>query len=766
MRLSLHVAIPALWGAMLSLACPVRGQGEAAPAPVGPAAPAEEASESPGEAEKPPPTLSYRNDVLPVLTRAGCNLGACHGAQTGKGELSLSFRGEDPPRDHKAITEKFINSAEPEKSYFLRKAILDVKHEGGKRFEKVSESYEILRRWIAEGAPLEIPGEPRLVGLVASPPEKVLFAPEDSLRISVTALYSDGSTRDVNRWAIYEPTVLNVEVDLDGNVKSFQPGETTVNVRYLGFQAPVRLAFVPERPNFVWSAPPAHNFIDEALQAKWQTLRINPSEPCDDATYIRRVYLDLLGIIPTAEEARAFLEDATPDKRSRLVDALLERPEFADFWALKWSDLLRVEEKVLDNKGVAAFHGWIRKSIAENKPVDQFAREVVSSLGSTYEVAAANYYRALRSPDQRAEAIAQIFLGVRLNCAKCHNHPSERWTMDDYYQFSAVFDGIDYDIKENNRFDTNDKNNFVGEQVVKFVDKFELKDPRTGKQPEPRLLGESAPLAADPKRLETLARWMTSPEHPLFAKVQVNRIWFHLMGRGLVEPVDDFRATNPPSNPELLDALTEDFVKSGFDLRHAIRTICASHAYQLGVVPNETNFDDEVNFARAIPRRLGAEQLLDSVYLALLGPEGRPQFEGYDKPLRASQLPGVQAVYRPKKPTDGDRFVKLFGKPPRLTNSDTERTYDTSLAQVFELTSGATLNKLLAQKDNFIDRLLAAEQDDAARITTLYWSTLTRPPSGEELSATESYLSGAENRRAALEDIAWALLNAKEFLLR
>lgn len=709
------------------------------------------------------PTVSYRNDIVPVLTRAGCNLGACHGAQTGKGELTLSLRGENPVLDHKALVEHFVNLGSPEKSFLLRKATLEVKHEGGRRFEKDSESYGLLLRWIAEGAKRDLPGEPTLVRLTASPEEKVLFEPETSIQLAVTAHYSDGTSREVNRWAIFEPTSLNVEVSTEGLVESHRSGETTVNIRYLGQQAPVRLAFVPERPGFVWSNSPAHNFIDEILQKRWRTLRLNPSDPCDDATFLRRVHLDLLGLIPTEKETNTFLTDPDPNKRAKLVDDLLQRPEFSDFWALKWADLLRVEEKVLDNRGVAAFHGWIRKSIAENKSLDRFAREVVSSLGSTYEVAASNYYRSLRAPDQRAEAVAQIFLGVRLNCAKCHNHPFERWTMDDYYQFSAVFDGIGYEIKENKRYDKNDQNNFVGEQVVKFIDKRELKDPRTKTDPTPRLLGESKPLAADPKRLEKLGAWMTSPDHPLFARAQINRVWFHLMGRGIVDPVDDFRATNPPVNPALLDALAADFVKHGFDLRHAIRTICASHAYQLASAPNETNVDDEIHFTHALPRRLSAEQLLDSAYLAL---GGLPTFEGYDDPLRAAQLPGVQAVYRPKNPTNGDRFVRLFGKPPRLTNSDTERTTDTSLAQVFELTSGATLNELLTRKGNRIDQLFAESLSEEDLVNRLYRIVLTRSPNSEELGATAAYLKRSENRREAVEDLAWSLLNAKEFLLR
>jgi len=727
---------------------------------------AQDASPVPRDSSLPPAaagSISYRNDIVPVITRAGCNLGACHGAQTGKGEFLLSLRGENPVKDHAAMVKSFVNRTDPEKSFLLRKATLDVKHEGGMRFEADSESYRLVNQWIAEGAILDLPGEPSLVKLTATPDERVIFAPEESLRIEVTAHFSDGSTRDVNRWAIYEPSTLNLEVDTEGFVKSLRPGETTVNIRYLGLQAPVKLAFVPDRPGFVWSNPPAHNFIDEALYAKWQTLRINPSEVCDDATFLRRASLDLIGLIPTEAEAKKFVSDPDPQKRAKLVDALLTRPELADFWAMKWADLLRVEEKVLDSKGVAKFHGWIRQSIVENKPLDHFVREILSSLGSTYEVAPANYYRALRAPEDRAEAVAQIFLGTRMNCAKCHNHPFEKWTMDNYYEFAAVFDGIDYDIKENKPFDKNDKNNFVGEQVVKLVEKRDLKDPRTGKAPPAKLLGESATLVSDEKRLTALGQWLTSAEHPLFAQVQANRIWFHLMGRGIVEPIDDFRATNPPVNPALLEALTADFVKSGFDLRHTIRTICASRAYQLDSLPNETNADDEINFARNLPRRLGAEQLLDSVHLAMGVPA---TFEGYDKPMRATQIPGVQALYRPKKPTAGDNFVHLFGKPPRLTNSDTERTYDTSLAQVFELTSGRTLNELLTNPKNALVTLLESQKSDAELVESLYWSLLTRAPGDYERTATADYLAKTEKRREALEDITWSLLNAKEFLLR
>lgn len=707
--------------------------------------------------------VSFRNDVVPVLTRAGCNMGACHGAQTGKGRLQLSLRGEDPKRDYKTLKESFIRNRDPQRSLMLRKPTLAVSHEGGERFGVDSESYQILSDWILDGAPFELPGEPHIERLEMTPTNRVVFEPETSVQLQATAFFSDGSTRDVNRWAIFEPSELNVNVDDQGRVTRIRPGETTVVARYLGVQTPARLAFVPERADFVWSDPPAYNYIDTALKDKWETLRLLPSELCDDPTFVRRAYLDLTGSIPTAEQAQQFVQDTNPAKRGALVDRLIETPEFASYWALKWADLLRVEEKVLDRKGVATFHQWLEDSIAQNKPIDQFVREILTALGSTYETAPSNYYRALRKPDLRAEAVAQVFLGTRLGCAKCHNHPFEHWTMDDYYQFAAVFDGMDYEIIENKRFDDNDKNNFVGEQIVKFVEERTLKHPKTEEHPTARFLGASQPVEKPARRLEALGAWLTSPEHPLFARVQVNRIWANLMGRGIVEPIDDFRSTNPPVLPELLNALTEDFVASGFDLRHAIRVICASRAYQLESTPNTTNAADTLNFSRAIPRRLEAEQLLDSIHQAL-GSDST--FEGYEEPLKAIELPGVQAVYRPKRPTHSDTFLKLFGKPPRLTNSDTERVNETSLAQVFELTSGATLNEALTRSNNFIGDLLNQENVPKRIIERLYWTLLSREPNSEEIDVNSHYISQSSSRRDAVEDLTWALLNSKEFLLR
>ncbi len=712
-----------------------------------------------------PEAVSFHNEVMAVLSKTGCNMGACHGAQTGKGELSLSLRGENPAKDYQALLKAFVNLKEPEKSFLLRKPLLEVKHDGGKRFEKDSESYEILRKWVADGAPFDdAPEAPRLASLEVTPLQEVFFAPANEVTLSVKAHFTDGTVKDVNRWAIYEPSTLNLEVSEDGHVASLRPGETTVAVRFLDQQVPARLAFVPDRPDFQWDNPQPFNYIDQHVFAKLKTFRTNPSPLADDSLFVRRVYLDLIGTIPTAEEARGFVKDTHPDKRAKLIDALLQRPEFADFWALKWSDLLRNEEKVLDRNGVAAFHGWIRDCIASGKPLDQFAREILTSRGSTYDEAPSNYYRALREPNLRAEATAQVFLGTRLQCAKCHNHPFEKWTMDDYYQFSAIFDGMDYDIIENKRKDKSDKNMFIGEQVVKLVDDRKFKDPRTEKPPAPRLLNISAP-ALDPEkdRFEQMAAWLTAPENPLFARVQANRIWAHLMGRGIVDPPDDFRGTNPPSNPALLDALTEDFIASGYDLRHAIRVIANSRTYQLSSTPNETNVEGDLNFARAEIYRVPAEPLLDSLHAALEMPA---TFAGYDEPLRAAEVPGVQATFRGSGMTPADHFLKLFGKPPRLMNSDIERTNETSLAQVFELTSGENLDQLLNKSGNRLSRLLSSKMSDDEMIEDLYWAVLSRPPQRAEQMAAAYYLHRAEDRRAALEDIAWSVLNSKEFLLR
>jgi hypothetical protein len=703
---------------------------------------------------------------MAVLSKSGCNMGTCHGNQNGKAGFKLSLRGEDADWDHRALTRDMLGRRtdpnNPDQSLILLKATAQLAHEGGQRFKKDSGEYGMVREWIVGGMK-DDQAAPRPSRLVVTPAEKILVEPSNEVQFRVEAEFTDGSRRDVTSLACYEPAAQLVKVTPQGLAQSTRPGETTVIVRYLNQQVPVRLAFVPNRPGFVWSNPRAQNFIDEHVFAKLKSLRINPSVVCTDTEFVRRVYLDLLGILPTAEEARSFAKDRRGDKRGRLIDALLQRPEFADFWALKWADLLRNEEKVLDNKGVQAFYRWIRQSVAENKPVDQFVRELLTARGSTYENPAANYFRALRDPVTRAESTAQLFLGTRLQCARCHNHPFDRWTQADYYDWADVFAPVTYKIIDNRRRDGLDTHEFNGEQIVWRSDKSEVKNPRTGKPAHARLLGSATAMEEDGE-LERLASWLTSPDNKLFARAQVNRIWYHLTGRGIVDPIDDFRPTNPPSIPSLLDALADEFVQHKYDLRHMVRVIMNSRAYQTSVVPNESNTSDESNFSHMLVRRLTAEQLLDAQN-EVTGVSSR--FNGYPAGVHATQIPGVRAVRpRDRKLSDADTFLKVFGKPERVLTCECERSMETTMGQAFQLISGPGINELLTESDNRLGRLLRSGKASGAMVDELYWTALSRAPTAAELEQCSRRLGEAKDERRALEDLTWALLNAKEFVLR
>ncbi len=722
--------------------------------------------------------VSFGNDVMAVLSRGGCNQGICHGNKNGKGGFKLSLRGQDPGADFDTLTSRVfarrLNRMDPGRSLVLLKATGQVSHEGGLCFPRDSREYRILNEWIASGARRDPDGVPTLSDLEVQPGETVLVAPKDRVQIRAEAVFSDGSRRDVTTLAVYETSNENVGVDGTGLAQREGFGEVTVLVRYLQLQVPVRLTFVPAREDFVWKELPSANYIDDHVLAKLRKLRLEISPPCRDATFLRRSYLDLLGTPPRAAEARAFLADSRPDRRARLVDALLERPEFASFWAQKWSDLLRNEEKTLDYKGVQSFHRWIRQCIATGLPLNEFARELVAARGSTYRNPPANYYRANRNAVSRAESCAQVFLGVRLNCAKCHNHPFDRWTQDDYYGWTALFARVRYKVIENRRRDSNDKHEFKGEQIVYMARDGEVDDPRTGQPARPAFLGER-PLAQDDERdrLRALADWIAQPENPFFARVQVNRIWFHLMGRGLVDPIDDFRATNPASHPALLEALAADFVRSGFDLRYLIRTIMNSRTYQRSSTPNENNRDDEMNYSHVTIRRLGAEQLLDGICQAT---GAAVKFSGYPLGMRATQVPLATAVSnRSRSPEAGDKFLRLFGKPERLLSCECERSDETTMSQAFQLVTGELLNSVLVKPDNRLGELLDGGKTIAEIVDELYWATFSRPPRGEEREAAQEFLSPAftetgagavSSRRAALEDLMWSLLNGKEFLLR
>jgi hypothetical protein len=714
--------------------------------------------------------ISFRNDVMPVLAKAGCNAGTCHGNKYGKGGFKLSLRGQDPDTDFETLvfglSGRRVDSTEPDSSLILLKPTTQVPHEGGLRFDPKSDEYATLRRWIAGRMSNDGEAASKLKCIDVAPSQRVVVEPANSVQLSAKAFFSDGISRDITRIAVYEPANNLVKVTHDGLVKreSDRPGETTVLVRFLDQQVPVRLAFIPDRKDFKWGGPRENNFVDHHVFAKLRSLRVNPCELCDDALFARRAYLDLLGILPTSDEARSLIADTRRDKRARLVQELFDRPEFAEFWAIKWGDLTRNEEKTIDRKGVQAMHRWVTESIAANKPVDQFVREIISARGSTYQNPAANYYRALRDPITRAEATAQVFLGVRLQCAQCHNHPFDRWSQDDYYDWASVFSRVSYKVLENKRADNLDTHEFKGEQIV-YLNRDgvgAVTNARSGKLAAPRFLGAKANLAKEADPLDELARWVTS--NPLFAKSQVNRVWFHLMGRGIVDPIDDFRPTNPPSHPELLDELTKEFVTHKFDLRWLITTIMNSRTYQLSAEPNDTNADDELNYSHVLPRRLTAEQLLDAQHEVLAVPT---KFNGYPPGMRAGQLPGVEAVrLREKRKSSSDTFLTLFGKPMRLLSCECERSSETTMNQAFNLISGPETNELLSAPDNRLATLLASGKPLPQIGEELYWSALTRAPSIAESAKAVAHVERAEDKRKGLEDIAWSLLNAKEFVLR
>lgn len=719
---------------------------------------------------------SFRNDVMAILSKNGCNLGTCHGNQHGKGGLKLSLRGQDPEVDFLTLTRELagrrVNALHPDDSLLLRKPLMMVPHEGGRRFEPDSQAHQILRDWIRAGLPGDTPDRPQLKRLRVTPALLTVSAPATTAPLRAFAEFSDGTQRDVTHLAVFDSSAPFVTISPTGTATTTQSGQSTVTIRYLDQQAAVRLEFVPQSPDFVFTAPPVSNAIDDLVFRQLQRLRINPSAVCDDTTFLRRVYLDVTGLLPPPDRARAFLASTDLHKRSRLIDELLESPEYVDCQALRWADLLRVEEKTLDKKGVEVFHKWIRDFVAADKPMNEFVRELIAARGSTYTEPPTNFYRALRTPEERAESAAQLFLGIRLQCAKCHNHPFDRWTQSDYYGWSGFFARIDYRIIENKRRDKNDKHEFDGEQIVLIRDDGEVTNPATGSAAPLRFLGdaatapqpENAASSQVPDRLLQLSAWISATDNQRLAATQANRIWFQLMGRGIVDPIDDFRATNPASNPELLQLLQQRFVDSQFSTRQLMRLILNSTIYQLSADVNSSNETDESCFSHVVPRRLTAEQTLD----AIAAVAGTPAtFGGHAAGVRAVQLVGVRnGGHRFSEPESGDRFLQLFGKPDRLQTCECERSEETTLAQTFELVSGELMQSMLQHDKGRIASSIADNRSSEDIISDLYWTALSRPPSADELGSLLAWINSRPDRRIALEDIAWALINSNEFLLR
>ena len=710
--------------------------------------------------------VSYRREVVPLLTKLGCNSGPCHGNLTGKGGLKLSLRGEDPARDWYVLTHEAggrrVSLAHAEESLMLTKPSGLIAHEGGIRFKVGDESSSLLLRWIQQGAE-DDSGQARqeLIGLEVSPGELWLDAGEKrEVSVKVIAKWSDGRKTDVTRLASFDvndPTSANITPD--GLFSSNRAGEWVVGVRYLGGHGVSRIVFLEDHPGYQWAGPVARNAIDQAVFSRHKRLKRNPSGIAAEQVLVRRLYLDLLGILPTPAEIRAYEDDTSADRYEKLVDRLLARQEFAEYWALKWSDLLRNEPKVMGQKGNWQFQRWLRDQFAMDRPMDQFAAELITTTGSTWNAPSSSFHRTNRDPETAAETFAQVFLGYRLQCARCHNHPSDFWTQNDYYGLAASFANLRRKDINNVRRDRFDKHEFNGDEVIYFEGEPSIVQPRSGELLRAKPPGgREVPSSGGNKpeiALEHLATWLTRNNRQ-FARNIANRVWFQLMGKGVVDPVDDFRDSNPPSNPELLKELEKAFVAGGNRLRPLARLIVTSTVYRLDSSPAAKYPAMEADFGRAVIRLLPAEVIRDIV----------DQATGYERALEEAPA-GTRAGQMAAANTRGEEFMKVFGKPERLLSCECERSDETTLAQAFQLINGDTVRAALENSENRIGRLLKlSEKEPQAAISELFLASLSRRPTAAEAAGLKQYLSIAKDRRAAWEDIVWATLNAKEFLFR
>lgn len=697
-----------------------------------------------------PVPLSFTHDILPVLTKVGCNSGVCHGKASGQNGFKLSLFGFDPEFDFAAIVQeglgRRVSQAAPEESMLLLKATAQVSHGGGRRFEVDSDFYRLLRRWVAEGTPWGTDKEPGLVALEVEPAERLLESTATQ-PLLVTARYADGSARDVTPTAEYfsqRPDLL--EVDARGAVRTLGGlGEGTVMVRYLGAVATARI-IVPYRrdlPETTYAEFQPRGLIDELVLKKWRRLGIAPSATASDTEFLRRATLDVTGALPTPQEVREFLADAGADKRDRLVDRLLERERYSYYWAGKWGDLLRNKQQAANFKESSIkFTEWIRAAFAQNMPFDKFARELVAVTGERAAHPQIDWYRQLNSSQNRVEDICQVFLGVRVSCANCHNHPFERISQNDYWQFAAFFARMDA-----MPYGPVDK--------IGVKEEGDVKNPRTGLAVKPKAFGgaELEFVKGEDPRVK-LADWMTQPANPYFARAICNRLWAHYMSRGLVEAPDDMRATNPPTNPELLDALADDLVAHGYDLKYLTRQIMKSRVYGLGVLPRPENAADQHNYARHYPRRLPAQVLLDALCAATGVPD---KFRDFDNVKSAVELPTEKV--------DSD-FLDLFGRSPRDTPCECEATRDPSLPQVMFLMYAPELQTKLAHPEGTVARLAKSGKPTREIVEEMFLLTYSRLPTSNEAAAAAEAIDTADEkqRQAVLEDLLWTLINSKEFL--
>jgi hypothetical protein len=708
---------------------------------------------------------SFRNHVVPVLTRIGCNSGACHGALAGKGGLKLSLRGYAPSEDHFVLTRQAgarrVNRQEPAHSLMLLKPSLALSHGGGLRLEVGSPEYNLIADWIASGAPGPMAKDPKIERLEAYPPEAVL-KPNDALQVVVRAWYSDGRAEDVTRWAKFTSTEdLIAGVDEQGLVKVLGHGEAAISVQFGNLVASMRVVAPladPVDPK-VYAQSPRHNFIDHLVLKKLEALRIAPSPQCTDQEFIRRAFLDAAGILPTPEEQHRFLSEERTDKRARLIDALLQRAEFVDYWSYKWSDLLLISSRKLPQPAMRAFYQYVRQSVADNKSWDQFASGILTAQGSNLQNGAANYFLLHKEISDLTESTSVTFLGTSITCARCHNHPLEKWTQDQYWGMANLFAQVG--VKNGDR---------GGEFLVQSLADGDVLHPRRGTPMPPAPL-DGKPAVRGSDRRQYFAQWLTAPDNPYFAKAVVNRVWRNFMGRGLVEAEDDLRQTNPPSNEELLDALAKDFVNNGYDVKHLLRTIMNSAAYQRSSTVLPGNKSDDRFYARYLIRRLPAEVVLDAYSYVTrvptaftkvsVGQSGGEAATG-DYPLgtRALQLPDTQLV---------SQFLDAFGRPERGQTCSCERQQESSVTQALHLNNGQTLNDKLRAKNSRVEEWLKEKVSDEEAIRRVFALTLCRAPSAKEQARfakilTESAQDPQATRREMLEDLFWAVLTGREFL--
>lgn len=695
------------------------------------------------------PPVSFIREVMPALTKAGCNQGACHGGQQGKAGFKLSLRGYDPQYDYSALTDDLagrrFNRAVPEQSLMLLKPTQGVPHEGGFLFDEDSRYYHVIRQWIAEGCQFD-QATTRVQSLEIYPRSILLEKVDQKQSQLVIAKYADGTSRDVTLDAGYESSDFEKAiVDKFGNVTAVRRGESSILVRYEGVFVTNVTTILAGRDTYAWNNSPEFNFIDTYVNNKLKRLKILPSELCTDAEFLRRIMIDLTGVPPTSAETRTFLVDARDSREKRLskIDELLDSAGYIDFWTMKWSDLLMSNRKFISEKGVWSFRNWIRNAVATNMPYNSFASELMTANGNSFENPAVNYYRISREPKLVMENMTQVFIGTRFMCAQCHDHPFERWTQTQYYELSAFFSGVGR------------KAGSSPEEEVVFSqpNAQTVLHPKSGKPIPPAFPYEHAGIDPSIQDLrEKLANWLVAKENPYFAKSLANRYWSYFLGRGIIDPVDDIRQSNPPVNAELLDGLTKDFLDHDFDLKHLIKTIVSSHTYQRSITPNEFNQDDNLYYSHASPRRLGAEQLYDAIITATGSP---------------GTIPGVPAGFRATQLPDGKvdlSFLDMFGRPPRESPCECERTSEVSLSQTLNLINGPTIGDAIAHPQALVGRLVATGADNKRLIEEVYLSVLCRFPTTNELKQGEVYLSQVPTATEGAQDLMWALINSPGFL--